>query len=93
MVNERMIETSGIFRLERAKGIEPSYAAWEAAVLPLNYARIGRETSERRGGAASAVCQPRLTALYARRLEIMPQITSTIIAPTTAPIKPAPCPG
>src|SRR3954466_12376443 len=29
-------------RLERAKGIEPSYAAWEAAVLPLNYARAGR---------------------------------------------------
>jgi hypothetical protein len=28
--------------LERAKGIEPSYAAWEAAVLPLNYARAGR---------------------------------------------------
>jgi hypothetical protein len=28
-------------RLERAKGIEPSYAAWEAAVLPLNYARVG----------------------------------------------------
>ena len=27
--------------LERAKGIEPSYAAWEAAVLPLNYARTG----------------------------------------------------
>src|SRR3954452_1583714 len=24
---------------ERVKGIEPSYAAWEAAVLPLNYAR------------------------------------------------------
>jgi hypothetical protein len=30
---------SRLFRLERAKGIEPSYAAWEAAVLPLNYAR------------------------------------------------------
>jgi hypothetical protein len=28
--------------LERAKGIEPSYAAWEAAVLPLNYARAVR---------------------------------------------------
>src|SRR5512146_2459977 len=28
-------------KLERAKGIEPSYAAWEAAVLPLNYARLG----------------------------------------------------
>src|SRR5436190_2900039 len=27
--------------VERAKGIEPSYAAWEAAVLPLNYARAG----------------------------------------------------
>ena len=30
--------------VERVKGIEPSYAAWEAAVLPLNYTRdsIGR---------------------------------------------------
>ena len=28
--------------LERVKGIEPSYAAWEAAVLPLNYTRIAR---------------------------------------------------
>jgi hypothetical protein len=28
-----------VFGMERAKGIEPSYAAWEAAVLPLNYAR------------------------------------------------------
>ena len=26
--------------LERVNGIEPSYAAWEAAVLPLNYTRI-----------------------------------------------------
>ena len=25
---------------ERVKGIEPSYAAWEAAVLPLNYTRM-----------------------------------------------------
>ena len=32
-------ETGG---LERAKGIEPSYEAWEASVLPLNYARIRR---------------------------------------------------
>ncbi len=28
--------------LERVKGIEPSYAAWEAAVLPLNYTRSVR---------------------------------------------------
>jgi hypothetical protein len=26
--------------MERVKGIEPSYAAWEAAVLPLNYTRL-----------------------------------------------------
>jgi hypothetical protein len=25
--------------MERMKGIEPSYAAWKAAVLPLNYIR------------------------------------------------------
>src|SRR6516164_3412371 len=33
--------------LERAKGIEPSYAAWEAAVLPLNYARGIRKVFSR----------------------------------------------
>ena len=40
---KRLAVPSGIrdsAALERAKGIEPSYAAWEAAVLPLNYARI-----------------------------------------------------
>jgi hypothetical protein len=26
--------------VERVKGIEPLYAAWEAAVLPLNYTRV-----------------------------------------------------
>ena len=26
--------------MERVKGIEPSYAAWEAAILPLNYTRF-----------------------------------------------------
>jgi hypothetical protein len=33
--------------LERVKGIEPSYEAWEAAVLPLNYTR-GRANSKAR---------------------------------------------
>ena len=28
--------------VERVKGIEPSYEAWEAAVLPLNYTRSAR---------------------------------------------------
>jgi hypothetical protein len=36
------------FRVERAKGIEPSPRAWEARVLPLNYAR-------RRGDSSRAV--------------------------------------
>src|SRR5438309_11739167 len=31
--------------MERVKGIEPSYAAWEAAVLPLNYTRNLEELS------------------------------------------------
>src|SRR5690606_17152109 len=30
---------AGLGKVERVKGIEPSYAAWEAAVLPLNYTR------------------------------------------------------
>jgi voltage-gated sodium channel len=38
--------------LERAKGIEPSYAAWEAAVLPLNYARAGRTIASRQALAS-----------------------------------------
>ena len=28
------------FLLERLMGVEPTYAAWEAAVLPMNYSRI-----------------------------------------------------
>src|SRR4026207_297533 len=28
--------------MERVMGIEPTYSAWEADVLPLNYTRIGR---------------------------------------------------
>ena len=27
--------------MERVEGIEPSYQAWEARVLPLNYTRLG----------------------------------------------------
>ena len=37
-----------LVRVERAKGIEPSPRAWEARVLPLNYAR-------RRGDSSRAV--------------------------------------
>ena len=33
--------------VERVKGIEPSYEAWEAAVLPLNYTRFFSSVSRR----------------------------------------------
>jgi sulfur carrier protein len=39
-MNYRNGRKSGARQLERVKGIEPSYAAWEAAVLPLNYTRV-----------------------------------------------------
>ena len=29
--------------MERATGIEPAYSAWEADVLPLNYARENKK--------------------------------------------------
>ncbi len=29
----------GLLKVERVKGIEPSYPAWKAGVLPLNYTR------------------------------------------------------
>src|SRR3989454_7713811 len=33
--------------MERVMGIEPTYAAWEAAVLPLNYTRVaGNSTAQ-----------------------------------------------
>jgi hypothetical protein len=32
------------FVMERVMGIEPTPAAWEAAVLPLNYTRIYKKT-------------------------------------------------
>ena len=39
--------------LERVMGIEPTYEAWEAAVLPLNYTR-GRRDYRGRTGSAEA---------------------------------------
>ena len=35
--------------MERVKGIEPSYAAWEAAVLPLNYTRNPTDCNDMTG--------------------------------------------
>jgi hypothetical protein len=51
-----------IFKVERAKGIEPSYGVWKTPVLPLNYARLRAV----RFGAASPPDSPRAVNLTAR---------------------------
>ncbi len=43
--------TSKRSRLERVKGIEPSYSAWKAAALPLSYTRGGRQIPHHGGGS------------------------------------------
>ena len=61
--------------LERVKGIEPSYSAWEAAALPLSYTRAGlaRGQSLRRtpgspyGGIAGLHQAPFAPLSYLRR--------------------------
>jgi hypothetical protein len=35
--------------MERVEGIEPSYAVWKTAVLPLNYTRTAKILAGRRG--------------------------------------------
>jgi hypothetical protein len=43
--DSELLQTSpeeGIGGVERVMGIEPTLAAWEAAVLPLNYTRVPR---------------------------------------------------
>src|SRR5213075_2072341 len=48
--------------LERVKGIEPSYEAWEAAVLPLNYTRSAASLAGRcrsATGPCRSIRQPR----------------------------------
>ena len=41
-IQERGTCFAGASFLERLMGVEPTYAAWEAAVLPMNYSRIGK---------------------------------------------------
>ena len=48
------------FVLERATGIEPALSAWEADVLPLNYARVPGRTAGTSGGSDSARWLPSL---------------------------------
>ena len=73
--------------MERVKGIEPSYEAWEAAVLPLNYTRIG-------GGFYLIAVGPRSTvgpggSLQRRRVAERAQPQSTERMEIDADWKPA----
>ena len=54
----RPIRPANVGELERVRGIEPLYAAWEAAVLPLNYTRSGVDSNFVPAAvhAASACC-------------------------------------
>ena len=45
--------------LERVMGIEPTYEAWEAAVLPLNYTRSGRDSTCFAGRPRGPACVTR----------------------------------
>ena len=44
------------WEMERVMGIEPTLAAWEAAVLPLNYTRIGGEILRNPGASWQFSC-------------------------------------
>ena len=51
-------------KMERVKGIEPSYSAWKAAALPLSYTRAGDELTRHADGlnpprAAPILCSKR----------------------------------
>src|SRR6266542_2122439 len=37
---DRLVDAHALFAMERVKGIEPSFQAWEAHVLPLNHTRV-----------------------------------------------------
>jgi tRNA (guanine-N7-)-methyltransferase len=62
------------------KGIEPSYEAWEAAVLPLNYTRSVGCILARRHALPFLFC-PAHTALFMT----MPPVSAPVSAPPSAP--------
>jgi hypothetical protein len=60
--------------LERVTGIEPAYAAWEAAVLPLNYTRnsailLGLAGVEQSGRIFAAYHGRQVSHVFARNAD------------------------
>jgi hypothetical protein len=76
--------------LERVKGIEPSYAAWEAAVLPLNYTRADESLrdqaplpgKDRTAGRRTAVlcCHRPMASAFSTALTMALSCGSTLLA-------------
>ncbi len=64
VTNPLFCPTWGVVRGKRVKGIEPSYAAWEAAVLPLNYTRVDGEILTSPGSASSCHLPPALHVVF-----------------------------
>ena len=72
-------ESASYREVERVKGIEPSYEAWEAAVLPLNYTRdLQRQFSASRTQPAVKMGPWLESALvlgnFAQRLAVVSQV-------------------
>ena len=42
---QKVTSSEGFFDVERVMGIEPTFKAWEALVLPLNYTRTALEVT------------------------------------------------
>ena len=57
-------------RLERVKGIEPSYSAWKAAALPLSYTRAQAMNYHAKDVASTAMRAG--SALFRRRASRRP---------------------
>ena len=72
--------------MERVKGIEPSYAAWEAAVLPLNYTRP--EDAAGRGPGQRAILASRRTAWQSGAALGRANIWASTSAPTLLSVPP-----
>ena len=69
--------------VERVKGIEPSYEAWEAAVLPLNYTRSGVVPRRRAGAEPTIIAR---LFLDSRGIFVLPAAPSGSLGINASPI-------
>ena len=64
--------------MERVKGIEPSYSAWEAAALPLSYTRsVRRALAQHRAHGQSGMKRRRPIAAWEHLPAVQPLISES----------------